>query len=105
MSDFFYACGCCFQPSVEVAGLSAGVDLAAGVAAGFAAGAAADFDSFAAGALTGAGAALLGAGAVAGVMLDTFNGAFTVNDAQMESTQMKTARLHVAFSMKSVVLR
>ena len=54
--------------------------------------------------LVGAGAAWLGAGA-AGAILDTFTGAFTVNEAQMLSTQMKMARPHVAFSMKSVVLR
>lgn len=59
----------------------------------------------AAGADTGAGAALLGAGAAAGVMFDTFTGVFTVNEAQMESTQMKMASDQVAFSMKSVVLR
>jgi hypothetical protein len=59
---------------------------------------------FSAGILVGAGAAWLGAGA-AGAILDTFTGAFTVNEAQMLSTQMKMARPHVAFSMKSVVLR
>lgn len=75
------------------AGAAAGAGVAAGVAAGFA------------GALTGAGAALLGAGAAAGVMFETFTGVFTANEAQIEMTQMKIARLHVAFSMKSVVLR
>ncbi len=59
-----------------------------------------------AGRLVGAGAALLGAGAAAaGVMLDTFTGVFTVNEAQMESTQITIASVQVAFSMKSVVLR
>lgn len=59
----------------------------------------------AAGADTGAGAALLGAGAAAGVMFDTLTGAFTVKEAQIESTQITMASVHVAFSMKSVVLR
>lgn len=58
-----------------------------------------------AGVAVGAGAALLGAGAAAGVSADTLTGVFTAKDAQIESTQMKIARLHVAFSMKSVVLR
>lgn len=38
-------------------------------------------------------------------MLDTFTGAFTAKEAQMLITQMKMASVHVAFSMKSVVLR
>lgn len=46
----------------------------------------------------------MAAGAL-GVMLDTFTGVLTANDAQMLSTQMKMANDHVAFSMKSVVLR
>lgn len=53
----------------------------------------------------GAGAALFGAGAVAGVMLDTFTGVFTEKEAHIESAQMKIASPHVVFSMKSVVLR
>lgn len=77
--------------------------VSAGVAAG-AAGAAAGAASCFAGAAAGAGAgALVAAGA--GAMLDTLMGALMANDAQMLSTQMKMARPHVAFSMKSVVLR
>ena len=79
------------------AGVAAGA--AAGVSAGVAAGAAAG-----AGVLTGAGAAALGTGA-AFWMLETLMGVLTANDAQMLTTQMKIARVHVAFSMKSVVLR
>ena len=59
----------------------------------------------AAGSDVGAGAALLGAGAAAGVMFETFTGVFTAKEAHIESTQIKIARPHVAFSMKSVVLR
>lgn len=73
-------------------------------AAGACAGAGAGVAAGAAGALTGAGAAELGAGA-AFWMLDTLTGVLTANDAQMLTRQMKIARLHVAFSMKSVVLR
>ena len=58
----------------------------------------------AAGADVGAGAgALVAAGA--GAMLDTLTGVLMANDAQMLITQMKIARVQVAFSMKSVVLR
>lgn len=73
-------------------------DYFAGVAAG--AGAAG-----AAGALTGAGAALLGAGAAAGTILELLTGVLTENDAQIERTQITIASVHVAFSIKSVVLR
>lgn len=54
--------------------------------------------------LTGAGAAELGAGA-AFWMLDWLTGVFTENEAQMLNTQIAIARVQVAFSMKSVVLR
>lgn len=57
-----------------------------------------------AGALDGAGAgAEVDAGA--GAMLDTFTGVLIAKEAHMLTTQMKMARVHVAFSMKSVVLR
>ena len=49
-----------------------------------------------AGAVVCAGASLMELVAAAG---------FTVNDATMLSTQITIARVHVAFSMKSVVLR
>lgn len=69
----------------------------AGVCAGAAAGAGAGADD-------GAGAgAVVAAGA--GAMLDTLMGVLMANDAQMLITQMKMARPHVNFSMKSVVLR
>lgn len=55
-----------------------------------------------AGAEEGAGAgALVAAGA--GAMLDTLMGALMAKAARMLTTQMKMARLQVAFSMKSVV--
>lgn len=80
---------------------AAGAGVSAAAGAGVAAGA-----SFAAGAgvETGAGAAELGAGAVVW-MFETFTGVFTAKEAQMLITQMKMASDHVAFSMKSVVLR
>lgn len=82
------------------AGAAAGLaGAAAGAAAGLA-GAAAGL----AGADAGAGAGALvctGAGAIA----DTFLAGFNANEAQMLTTQMKIARPHVAFSIKSVVLR
>ncbi len=57
-----------------------------------------------AGVAVGAGAgALVAAGAA--LMLDTLTGALTVNAAQMLNTQITIASVHVAFSMKSVVLR
>ena len=58
-----------------------------------------------------AGACWVGAAAGAVVcagaclMLDTLTGAFTANDEQMLRMQITIARLQVAFSMKSVVLR
>lgn len=57
-----------------------------------------------AGAEDGAGA---GAEVSTGIALiaDTFTGALMLNDARMLTMQMKMARLQVAFSMKSVVLR
>ena len=68
-----------------------------------------------AGAGAGAGAAgagvsvEAGAGAVVStgtlLMLETFIGALMVKEARMLTMQMKIARLQVAFSMKSVVLR
>ena len=75
--------------SYQFAGASAGAGAAAGAGAG---------------ALEGAGAgAEVAAGA--GAMLDTLTGVLIANDAQMLTTQIKIARLQVAFSMKSVVLR
>ncbi len=54
--------------------------------------------------MAGAGAgAEVAAGA--GVMLETLTGDLMVKEARMLITQMKIARLQVAFSMKSVVLR
>lgn len=77
------------DPEYQFAGASAGAGAAAGAGAG---------------ALEGAGAgAEVAAGA--GAMLDTLTGVLIANDAQMLTTQMKIARLQVAFSMKSVVLR
>lgn len=70
------------------------------VVAAFSAGAAFS----AAGALTGAGAAEVGAGA-AFWMLDTLTGVLTAKEAQMLTTQINIASDHVAFSIKSVVLR
>lgn len=73
----------------------------AGAAAGLAAGA---------GWAAGAGAAVPGA-ALAGWLCSVtmaeslLVGLLTANAQQMESTQITMARLHVAFSMKSVVLR
>ena len=56
-----------------------------------------------------AGAAGAGAGAVvcagACLMEEELTGVFTAKEAQMLNTQMTMARVHVAFSMKSVVLR
>lgn len=76
-------------PVDQFAGASAGAGVAAGAGAG---------------ALEGAGAgAEVAAGA--GAMLDTLTGVLIAKDAQMLTTQMKMARVHVAFSMKSVVLR
>lgn len=50
-----------------------------------------------------------GAGAVvaagAGAMPERVTGVLMAKEAQMLTRQMKMARLHVAFSMKSVVLR
>ena len=58
----------------------------------------------AAGAAVGAGAgADVAAGA--GAIPEVITGALTANDAQMLMMQMKPASVHVAFSMKSVVLR
>lgn len=77
----------------------------AGASAGVAAGAAAEGAvlSFA-GAVVGAGAgAVVAAGA--GAIPERVTGVLIANEAQMLITQMKIARLHVAFSMKSVVLR
>ena len=65
----------------------------------------------AAGAAAGAGAAVVGAGAGAvvaagaGAMPLRVTGVLIANEAQMLMRQMKIARLQVAFSMKSVVLR
>lgn len=59
--------------------------------------------------VAGAGAAGAGAGAVvcagACLMEEELTGVFTAKEAQMLNTQMTMARVHVAFSMKSVVLR
>lgn len=86
----FYAIGRCLPVQArddQFAGASAGAGAAAG-----------------AGALDGAGAgAEVDAGA--GAMLDTFTGVLIAKEAHMLTTQMKMARVHVAFSMKSVVLR
>lgn len=72
---------------------------AAGVSAAGAEGVAAG-----AGAVVGAGAgAVVAAGA--GAIPERVTGVLIANDAQMLTTQMKIARLQVAFSMKSVVLR
>ena len=57
-----------------------------------------------AGAAAGAGAGALGA-AGAGAIPEVITGALTANEAQMLMMQMKPASVHVAFSMKSVVLR
>lgn len=70
-------------------------DQLAGAAAGAGAGAAA-------GALAGAAAgAVVAAGA--GAIPERVTGVLMAKEAQMLTTQMKIARLHVAFSMKSVV--
>lgn len=54
--------------------------------------------------LAGAGAgAVVAAGA--GAMPERVTGVLMANEAQMLSTQMQIAKVHVAFSMKSVVLR
>ena len=65
-----------------------------------------------AGAAAGAGAGAVvaaGAGALvaagAGAIPEVITGALTANEAQMLMMQMKPASVHVAFSMKSVVLR
>ena len=59
--------------------------------------------------LAGACCAGAGAGAVvwagACLMEETLTGVFTAKDEQMLSTQITMASVHVAFSMKSVVLR
>ena len=57
-----------------------------------------------AGVEAGAGAGIVVSAGV-GLMLERFTGVLMVKEARMLITQMKTARLHVAFSMKSVVLR
>lgn len=73
----------------------------AGAAAGAGAGAAAGAG---AGAVVGAGAgAVVAAGA--GAIPERVTGVLMAKEAQMLITQMKMARLQVAFSMKSVVLR
>lgn len=67
----------------------------AGVCAGAGAGA---------GAVVGAGAgAVVAAGA--GAIPERVTGVLMAKEAQMLTTHMKMARVHVAFSMKSVVLR
>ena len=77
----------------------AGVWAAGASAAAGAAGAAAG-----AGAVVGAGAgAVVAAGA--GAIPERVTGVLIAKEAQMLITQMKMARLQVAFSMKSVVLR
>ena len=80
-------------------------DYCAGVSAAGAAGvSAAAGAGAAAGAVVGAGAgAVVAAGA--GAMPERVTGVLIAKDAQMLITQMKIARLQVAFSMKSVVLR
>lgn len=77
---------------------AAGVSAAAGAEAGVSAAGAA------AGAVVGAGAgAVVAAGA--GAIPERVTGVLIANEAQMLTRQMKMARLQVAFSMKSVVLR
>lgn len=79
---------------------SAGVS-AAGAAGVSAAGAEA---AAGAGAVVGAAAgAVVAAGA--GAIPERVTGVLIANEAQMLTTQMKIARLQVAFSIKSVVLR
>ena len=81
---------------------AAGVSAAAGAAAG--AGVSAAGAAAGAGAVVGAGAgAVVAAGA--GAIPERVTGVLIAKEAQMLMTQMKMARLQVAFSMKSVVLR
>ena len=61
-----------------------------------------NFSTYSAGVLIGAGAGIVVSTGLTEIA-DFVVGLVIVNDARMLITQINTARLHVAFSMKSVV--